>query len=69
MTDREAVKGLRGAAKRRESADRKRREATDDLKRFAREAQKAGVSMSQIAREAGVSRQGLYDLLADQRPS
>lgn len=69
MTDREAVKGLRGAARRRESADRKRREATDDLKRFAREAQRAGVSMSQIAREAGVSRQGLYDLLADQRPS
>jgi AcrR family transcriptional regulator len=69
VTENEAVRGLRGAAKRRESADRKRREATDDLKRFAREAQKAGVSMSQIAREAGVSRQGLYDLLADPRPS
>jgi AcrR family transcriptional regulator len=68
VTENEAVRGLRGAAKRRESADRKRREATDDLKRFAREAQKAGVSMSQIAREAGVSRQGLYDLLAE-RPS
>jgi AcrR family transcriptional regulator len=69
MTENEAVRGLRGAAKRRASADRKRREATDDLRRFAREAQKAGVSMSQIAREAGVSRQGLYDLLADARPS
>jgi hypothetical protein len=69
VTENEAVRGLRGAAKRRESADRKRREATDDLRRFAREAQKAGVSMSQIAREAGMSRQGLYDLLADPRPS
>lgn len=69
MTENEAVRGLRGAAKRRQSADRKRREATDDLRRFAREAQKAGVSMSQIAREAGVSRQGLYALLADPRPS
>jgi len=69
VTENEAVKGLRGAAKRRERADKTRRAATDDLRRFAREAQKAGVSMSQIAREAGVSRQGLYDLLADPRPS
>ena len=69
MTENEAVRGLRGAAKRQSAADRKRREATDDLRTFAREAQKAGVSMSQIAREAGVSRQGLYDLLADPRPS
>jgi DNA-binding phage protein len=69
MTEAEAIRGLRTAARRRERADQARREATDDLKRIAREAQKAGVSMSQIAREAGVSRQGLYDLLADPRPS
>jgi DNA-binding phage protein len=68
MTENEAVRGLRAAAKRREAADRKRREATDDLRRYAQEAKAAGVSMSQIAREAGVSRQGLYDLLAE-RPS
>jgi DNA-binding phage protein len=68
MTEAEAIRGLRTAARRRERADKARREATDDLKRIAREAQKAGVSMSQIAREAGVSRQGLYDLLAE-RPS
>jgi lambda repressor-like predicted transcriptional regulator len=41
---------------------------TDDLRRYAAEAKRAGVSMSQIARDAGLSRQGLYDLLAE-RPS
>jgi DNA-binding phage protein len=65
MTESEAVKGLRSAAKRRERADKARREATDDLRRNAREAQKAGVPISRIAREAGLSRQGVYDLLAE----
>lgn len=69
MTDREAIKGLRGAAKRRERADQARHEATEDLRRYAREAKAAGVSMSQIAREAGLSRQGLYDLLGGPQPS
>jgi hypothetical protein len=68
MTEAEAVRGLRSAAKRRERADKARREATDDLRRIAREAQKAGVPIAQIAREAGLSRQGVYDLLAA-RPS
>jgi DNA invertase Pin-like site-specific DNA recombinase len=68
MTESEAVKGLRSAAKRRERADKARREATDDLRRIAREAQKAGVPIARIAREAGLSRQGVYDLLAA-RPS
>jgi hypothetical protein len=64
----EAVKGIRRAAKRRAGADKIKREATDELRRYCHEAQKAGVSISQIAREAGLSRQGVYDLL-DQRPS
>jgi hypothetical protein len=68
MTEAEAVKGLRSAAKRRERADKARREATDYLRRIAREAQKAGVPIARIAREAGLSRQGVYDLLAE-RPS
>ncbi|MEA2331530.1 MAG: hypothetical protein QOH58_1668 [Thermoleophilaceae bacterium] len=63
MTENEALRGLRQSAKRREKADKVRREATDELRRFATEAKAAGVSMSQIAREAGLSRQGLYDLL------
>jgi hypothetical protein len=69
MTEAQAIQRLRIAARQRKRADRQRHEATDDLRRFAREAQKAGVSMSQIAREAGLSRQGLDDLLGDRRPS
>ena len=66
MTDATAaIKGIRQAAKRRERADKTRREATNDLRRYCLEAQQAGVSISQIAREAGLSRQGVYDLLGD----
>jgi DNA invertase Pin-like site-specific DNA recombinase len=68
MTQTEAIKGIRRAAKRRERADKTRREATAELWEYCREAQAAGVSISQIAREAGLSRQGVYDLLG-QRPS
>jgi DNA invertase Pin-like site-specific DNA recombinase len=65
----EAVKGIRQAAKRRDRADQARREAVADLRERIRQAQTAGVSVSQIAREAGLSRQGVYDLLGHQRPS
>ena len=60
----EAIKGIRRAAKRRERADHARREATAELRERIREAQKAGVPIAQIAREAHLSRQGVYDLLA-----
>lgn len=66
----DAVKGIRQATKRRERAEQARREAVADLRERIREAQAAGVSVSQIAREAKLSRQGVYDLLAHhQRPS
>jgi len=68
MTEAEAIKGIRRAAKKRERATATRREAMEELRRLAVEAQAAGVSVSQIAREAGLSRQGLYDLLGE-RPS
>ena len=68
MSESAAIKGLRQAARRRERAESARREATVDLLRFIREAQADGVSLSRIAREAGLSRQGVYDLLAA-RPS
>ena len=48
-----------------EDAARLRREATDDLRRYCREAQTEGVSLTRIASEAGLSRQGVYDLLAE----
>jgi DNA-binding phage protein len=68
MTADEAIKGIRRAAMRRERAVRARREATIELKRKCRAAQAAGVPVTQIAREAGLSRQGVYDLLG-QSPS
>jgi DNA-binding phage protein len=68
MSESDAIKGIRRAARQRERAEQVRREATADLLRFVREAQAAGVSISQIAREARLSRQGVYDLLAA-RPS
>ena len=64
MTQDEAIKGIRSAAKRRERAATARREATVELRRYIEAAQSQGVSISQIAREAGLSRQGVYDLIA-----
>jgi len=59
------LRSIRGAAKRRASADAAKRQATEDLRSFCQQAQKAGVSITQIASEAGLSRQGVYDLLAE----
>ncbi|HTZ85579.1 MAG TPA: hypothetical protein VMB05_02830 [Solirubrobacteraceae bacterium] len=69
MSESEAVKGIRHAAKRREYAERLRVQATNDLRDRMRAAQAEGVSIAQIAREARLSRQGVYDLLAAARPS
>ena len=62
-TMKEAVKGIRNAARRRDRADKSRREARTDLKRYCQEALAAGVPISQIAREAKLSRQSVYALL------
>jgi DNA invertase Pin-like site-specific DNA recombinase len=64
-----AIRGIRKAANRRDRADEARRQAVSDLRERIREAQADGVSVSQIAREAGLSRQGVYDLLAAQARS
>jgi DNA invertase Pin-like site-specific DNA recombinase len=64
VTREEAVKGIRRAAGKRGRANRARRKAIDELQGYCREAKAAGVPISQIAREAGLSRQGVYDLLA-----
>lgn len=63
-----AIKGIRRAAKSRERADAARAKATDELRRYCKDAQEAGVPVTRIAEEAGLSRQGVYDLLAG-RPS
>jgi DNA invertase Pin-like site-specific DNA recombinase len=64
----QTVKRIQQAARRREKADRARREATAQLRELCRQAQSEGISITEIAREAGLSRQGVYDLLAA-RPS
>ena len=69
MSESEAVKGIRRAAKRREYAERLRVAATNDLRDCCLRAQSEGVPIAQIAREARLSRQGVYDLLAVARPS
>jgi DNA-binding phage protein len=58
-----AIKGIRAAARKRQRADVARHEATANLRRYCKEAQKAGVPITRIASEAGLSRQGVYDLL------
>jgi AcrR family transcriptional regulator len=68
MSESDAIKGIRKAARKRERAEHMRREATAELRDRILQAQGQGVSISQIAREAGLSRQGVYDLLAA-RPS
>lgn len=65
MSEARILRSIRSAAKRREKADAARREATEDLRRYCEAAREAGVSITQIASEAGLSRQGVYDLLAE----
>jgi hypothetical protein len=65
VTEQESIEGIHTAAKRRDRADQERRSATDDLRRYCLAAKEAGVSITRIAQEAGLSRQGVYDLLAE----
>jgi hypothetical protein len=60
-----ALKGIKQAARKRANADKARSEATADLRRYCLEAQKAKVPVTRIAEAAGLSRQGVYDLLAE----
>jgi hypothetical protein len=62
------IRRIKSAAAKRAKADEAKRAATDDLRTYCREAQEAGVSITRIASEAGLSRQGVYDLLGE-RPS
>jgi hypothetical protein len=62
------LREIRKAAKRRAKADEDRRSATEDLRTYIKAARHAGVPIIQIASEAGLSRQAVYDVLAA-RPS
>jgi hypothetical protein len=68
MSEAMIIRRIKGAAAKRAKADEAKRAATDDLRRYCKEAQGAGVPITRIASEAGLSRQGVYDLLAG-RPS
>jgi DNA invertase Pin-like site-specific DNA recombinase len=63
------IEGIRRAAEQRAEADELKQRATDELREQARHAQAEGVSISRIAREANLSRQAVYDLLAVPQPS
>lgn len=63
MSDVAVLRKIRAAAKKRAGADEAKKEATEQLRAYCREARKAGVPVARIASEAGLSRQGVYDLL------
>jgi DNA-binding phage protein len=64
MSESEAIKAIRRAADQRAKADLLRADANRALREWARRAQAEGISVTRIAQEARLSRQGLYDLLA-----
>ena len=68
MSEATLLRSIRGAASRRQTADAAKRQATDDLREFVRQARAEKVPITKIASEAGLSRQGVYDLLGE-RPS
>lgn len=63
------IRELRRVAKRRARLDQERHEATDALRECATQAHAQGIPITRIAQEAGLSRQGVYDLLGDRRRS
>jgi len=65
----DATEAIRRLAQERADADAMKRRATNELREQARKAHDEGVSISQIARDANLTRQAVYDLLAAQQPS
>jgi hypothetical protein len=58
------IREIAKARNKRVRAENSRREATDELREWCRRARDAGVTITEIAHVAGLSRQGVYDLLA-----
>ena len=69
MSETDPIRDIRRAAKKRGRADEMKREATRELRNYCLLAQAEGISISRIAREAGLSRQGVYGLMGDRQPS
>ena len=68
MSEAAVIRKIKAAARKRAKADEAKREATEELRGYVRDAREAGVSITRIAADAGLSRQGVYDLLGE-RPS
>lgn len=68
MSKAKIIQQIGYAATRREKAAEARRRSTDELRELCRKAQAAGIPISEIARRAGLSRQGVYDLIG-QKPA
>lgn len=62
------VLGIQNAATRRDKADEDRRQAVQDLREWIVKAREERFSVTEIVKAAGLSRQGVYDLLSE-RPS
>jgi DNA-binding phage protein len=68
MNETKAIDALHLAAERRKAADEERHAASAELRKRVKDARAAGVSPTRIAREAGLSRQAVYEAL-EERPS
>jgi DNA-binding phage protein len=68
MNEQKILERLRRAAERREVAETERHAASAELRKRVREAHDAGLGPTRIAQETGLSRQAVYELLAE-RPS
>lgn len=66
MSAEKAISRIHQAVRGREEASEQRQKATDDLRQAVREAKAERVPITQIASEAGLSRQAVYDLLGEQ---
>jgi DNA invertase Pin-like site-specific DNA recombinase len=69
MSEAAVIRKIESAAKKRKKADAAKQKATKELRRSCAEAQAAGVPVTRIAEKAGLSRQGVYDLLGEQPSS
>lgn len=63
MSEKKALEALRRAAERRKVADDERHAASAELRKRVKDAHAAGVNPTRIAREAGLSRQAVYEAL------
>ena len=63
LTVDEALKRVRSCRRTAKRADDARQKAVDELYAAVRLAVEAGVPIAQVAREAGLSRQGVYNVL------